>query len=157
MDSHSVHTMQLKNWLVRMRAGDLNAREELLQSVHDRLERLARKMLRGFPSVKAKEQTVDVLDNALMRLLRALPETEPASMREFFGLAALQIRRELKDLAKFYGRKRRKVPTPLGSPPRAELDDSILIPRIAATIRPSWSDGRPFTRQWTNCPRMSAR
>jgi RNA polymerase sigma-70 factor (ECF subfamily) len=107
MATLSAHTTQLHNWMQRMRAGDRSAQEELLRSLGDRLERLARKMLKGFPGVRRWEQTLDVLQNALLRLLRSLQEVEPASMREFFGLAAQQMRRELLDLARHhYGPQR---------------------------------------------------
>ena len=48
------------------------------------------------------EQTDDVLQNAVVRLLRALEEVRPPSVRAFFGLAATQMRRELLDLARRY-------------------------------------------------------
>jgi RNA polymerase sigma-70 factor (ECF subfamily) len=44
----------------------------------------------------------DVLQNALIRLLRALETVRPDSTRSFFGLAAEQIRRELLDLGRHY-------------------------------------------------------
>jgi RNA polymerase sigma-70 factor (ECF subfamily) len=93
-------------WLDRMRAGDLAARDELLRGFCDRLERLARKMLRRFPGVQRWVQTDDVLQNALLRLLRALEQVRPNTTQAFFGLAAEQMRRELLDLARhFYGRE----------------------------------------------------
>jgi RNA polymerase sigma-70 factor (ECF subfamily) len=104
MSDPPVNTVQLHNWLDRMRAGDGAAREDLLRHVCGRLERLARKMLRRFPRVHLWVQTDDVLQNALMRLLRALEKVRPDSTREFFGLAATQMRRELLDLARhFFG------------------------------------------------------
>jgi RNA polymerase sigma factor (sigma-70 family) len=104
MSSSSLHTAQLHNWIARMRAGDLSAREELLRSVCTRLERLARKMLQRFPGVQRWVEPEDVLQNSLLRLLRALESVQPESMREFFGLAAEQMRRELLDLVRhFYG------------------------------------------------------
>jgi RNA polymerase sigma-70 factor (ECF subfamily) len=59
-------------------------------------------MLRRFPGVRRWEQTGDVLQNALLRLLRALRQVQPASVRDFFGLAAEQVRREVLDLARHY-------------------------------------------------------
>jgi RNA polymerase sigma-70 factor (ECF subfamily) len=104
MDDHSaVRSAQLQGWLQRMHAGDAAARDELLRAVCGRLERLARKMLRRFPSVHAWAQTDDVLQNALLRLLRALQSVRPATTQEFFGLAAALMRRELIDLARHYG------------------------------------------------------
>lgn len=100
-DAH-LHTEQLRHWLARMQAGDDQAREELLRHAGGRLERLTRKMLRRFPGVQRWAQTDDVLQNALLRLLRALREVQPDSTRAFFSLAGVQIRRELLDLARHY-------------------------------------------------------
>jgi len=105
--SPTPHTTELHRWLARMQAGDPGAREELLRGVSARLERLARGMLRRFPDVARWEQTGDVLQNALLRLLRALREVRPGSMRQFYGLAAEQIRRELLDLVRHYRGARR--------------------------------------------------
>jgi RNA polymerase sigma factor (sigma-70 family) len=102
MSDPSANTEQMHGWVERMRAGDLAAREELLRSLCGRLERLARKMLRGFPRVHRWADTADVLQNALLRLLRALEQVKPGSMRDFFGLVAEQMRRELLDLARHF-------------------------------------------------------
>jgi RNA polymerase sigma-70 factor (ECF subfamily) len=92
----------LQGCLERMYAGDAGARDELFRHAAGRLERLTRKMLRGFPGVQRWCQTDDVLQGALLRLLRALEGVRPASLREFFALSAEQIRRELLDLARHY-------------------------------------------------------
>jgi RNA polymerase sigma-70 factor (ECF subfamily) len=104
MAEASSGTTHLQVYLERMRAGDTAARDELFRQVVGRLERLTRKMLKSYPGVHRWAQTDDVLQSALMRLLRALDQVQPASMREFFALTAEQIRRELIDLARhFYG------------------------------------------------------
>jgi RNA polymerase sigma-70 factor (ECF subfamily) len=105
MPPDPVDTRQLNSWFERMRAGDPAARNELASRVCAQLEVLARKMLRRFPSVKAWAQTDDVLQGALMRLLRSLQEVQPEGTRAFFGLAAVQMRRELLDLARHFGRR----------------------------------------------------
>jgi RNA polymerase sigma-70 factor (ECF subfamily) len=92
-------TIQLQHWLDRLRQGDLAARNELLEHACGRLRKLTRRMLRGFPRLRRWEQTDDVLHNAMLRLHRALSDTAPESLRHFFNLAAVQIRRELIDLA----------------------------------------------------------
>src|SRR5947209_1947397 len=89
----------LQKQLDGMLAGDRAARDELFRRAADRLERLTRKMLQGFPGVHRWAQTDDVLQSALMRLLRALEAVRPATVRELFGLSAEMIRRELLDLA----------------------------------------------------------
>jgi RNA polymerase sigma factor (sigma-70 family) len=100
MADEQVNTIQLNGWVDRMRAGDRRATDELLRTVGGRLERLARKMLQRFPEVHRWSETGDVLQNALVRLVRALGDVRPASTRDFFGLAAEQMRRELLDLAR---------------------------------------------------------
>lgn len=98
-----LHTTHLRQWQQRMKAGDRTARDELVRAIVARMERLARKMLKSFPNVHRWAQTDDVLQSSLMRLLRSLEKVEPGSVREFFGLAALEIRRELMDLARHFG------------------------------------------------------
>lgn len=102
MDDASPSTTQIQLRLDRLRAGDESARGELLEMSCQRMGRLARKMLRGFPGVRRWEQTDDVLQNAALRLCRALDDIRPATVRSFINLAALQIRRELIDLARHH-------------------------------------------------------
>jgi DNA-directed RNA polymerase specialized sigma24 family protein len=100
MPDSSLHTTQLRRWAARIRAGDRAACEEMLRAAQSRLERLARKMMRRFPGVARWEESGDLLQNALLRLLRALEHVKPTSVRSFFGLAAERMRRELLDLAR---------------------------------------------------------
>ena len=86
----------------RLKAGDDQARAELINSGCERLTRLTRQMLKGYGRVKRWEQTDDVVQNSLMRLYRSLSDVQPASAADFYRLAALNIRRELLDLAKHY-------------------------------------------------------
>ncbi len=88
--------------LDRMRGGDAAARNELFRHFGNRLEHLTRKMLRGFPGVRRWAGTDDVLQNAALRLLKALEQVQPVNTREFLALSARQIRRELLDLTRHY-------------------------------------------------------
>jgi RNA polymerase sigma-70 factor (ECF subfamily) len=106
MPDSSLHITQLRCLVERFRAGDLSALDELLRTTHERLERLARKMLRQYPAVKRWEETADLLQNATIRLLHALRDVDPPSVRDFFGLAAEQMRRELLDLARHHHARR---------------------------------------------------
>jgi RNA polymerase sigma-70 factor (ECF subfamily) len=123
-------TTQVRLQLDRLRAGDEASRDELLRISCRRLGRLARKMLRSFPGVRRWEQTDDVLQNAALRLWRALDAVQPASVHEFITLAAVQIRRELIDLARHYdgplGAGRHHVgqggPDDSGAPPEPGTD-----------------------------------
>ena len=82
--------------------GARNRREELLEIACERLVQLTRTMLRDYRRVKRWEETDDVCQTAMIRLSRALHSTTPASPRDFYRLATLQIRRELIDLARHY-------------------------------------------------------
>jgi RNA polymerase sigma factor (sigma-70 family) len=98
--SHDDHSTQIRGCIDRLHAGDRSARDELLAHACDRLVRLTRKMLRDFPGVQRWEQTDDVLQNAALRLCRALNTVQPPTAVDFFRLAATEIRRELLDLAR---------------------------------------------------------
>jgi RNA polymerase sigma factor (sigma-70 family) len=100
LDSSSADLLQ--PLLQRACGGDAAALDELLRHSAQRLTELARRMLRGFPGVRRWADTDDVLQNALVRLVAALRQVRPASPRDFLGLATLQIRRELIDLARHY-------------------------------------------------------
>jgi RNA polymerase sigma-70 factor (ECF subfamily) len=102
MADSTFQTTKMQLCLDRMRAGDEAARNELLRKMCSRLERLARRMLKSFPHVRRWTETGDVLQNALLRLLRSLKNLEPNTVRAFYGLAAREIRRELIDLARHY-------------------------------------------------------
>jgi RNA polymerase sigma factor (sigma-70 family) len=110
--SESTTTAQLESCLVRLRAGDARAHDDLWRLVDDRLTALTRKMLReSFSRLKQWEQTDDVAQNAKVRLLRAIEEVAPTSVRDFYGLAGLQIRRELHDrIRHLTGRDGQRVP-----------------------------------------------
>jgi len=82
--------------------GDEQAYGEVLTLASSRLQKLARKMLRDFPTLRRWEQTDDVFQTAALRLHRSLSEVKPESVRQFFGLAATQIRRTLIDLARHH-------------------------------------------------------
>lgn len=82
--------------------GDESAREALLQHSCDRLLRLTRRTFRNYPYLRRWEATDDVFQNAMVRLHRALQTVRIVSVRHFFNLAGLQIRRELNDLTRHY-------------------------------------------------------
>jgi RNA polymerase sigma factor (sigma-70 family) len=100
------HTAVLGRWLEQLRQGDqaaaAEARNEVINHAAERLEALARRMLRHYPRLRRWEQTGDVLQSAVLRLHRALATVRPESPAQFYGLAAAQIRRELIDLARHH-------------------------------------------------------
>lgn len=76
--------------------------EPLIVLASERLLRLTRKMLRNYPHLRRWEQTEDIFQTAVMKLYRSLSAVRPVSVREFFGLAVVQIRRTLIDLARHH-------------------------------------------------------
>lgn len=105
MANHHSQTELIEGQLARLQQGEADAVNQLLDHAALRLQHLTRKMLAGFGAVRRHEQTDDVLQNALLRLTRALQESVPGDARHFFRLAALQIRRELIDLSRRYNGK----------------------------------------------------
>ena len=95
-------TRQLEVCIDRLARGDLSAREDLVTFVCHRMEHIARKMLKRFPNVRRWDETGDVVQNATIRLYRSLGNISPRDSKGFWGLAALEIRRELIDLARKY-------------------------------------------------------
>ncbi len=124
-DSH------LRPLLARASAGDAAAWAGVIEHSRGRLVRLARKMLHSFPRVHRWEDTDDVLQGALLRLLRALEAVRPQSVADYFALATQQLRRELLDLARhYYG--------PQG--PGAHHASVASDPASAATPTPDWAE-----------------
>jgi RNA polymerase sigma-70 factor (ECF subfamily) len=82
----------------KFKKGDPGAREALLDHASERLLRLTRTMLGRYPNLRRWEQTDDVFQNSMLRLHRSLEQVELESVRHFFNLAAVHIRRELIDL-----------------------------------------------------------
>ena len=96
------HSTELKRKLDLLQLDSIEVRNAVIEHTCNRLQRMARSMLSGFPKLRRWTETDDVLQNSLLRLHRALAEVRPDSARQFYGLAATQIRRELLDLAKHY-------------------------------------------------------
>jgi RNA polymerase sigma-70 factor (ECF subfamily) len=136
-------TTQLQVWLQRWNAGDAAARELLLRHTCDRLRHLARHMLRDFQRLRSREETDDVLQTALVRLQQALEDVRPASIKEFFALATVQIRRVLIDLSRHHfgplgaGRREQPLAAPPGeeSRPQYEGEDTTHEPGQLASWR----------------------
>lgn len=78
------------------------ARDDLVGLVEGRMRTMAHRMLRGFAGVRRWDETDDIVQGAALRLHRALADVVPASPAGFLGLVAVQVRRELLDLARRY-------------------------------------------------------
>jgi RNA polymerase sigma factor (sigma-70 family) len=83
-----------------LRGGDESARDALLEHSLNHLRHLARRMFRTSWDWRRIDQTDDVLQKAMLRLYAALAHVRPPDVLSFYGLAARQIRRVLRDLAR---------------------------------------------------------
>jgi RNA polymerase sigma factor (sigma-70 family) len=144
MVAASDQTACLAQLVAQLARGDTEAREELLAVAGESLRRLTRRMFRAEHRLQRWEQTDDVCQNATLRLYLALAEVRPSSVRDFFRLAALYIRRELIDLARHYygpqgmGTRQTTCHPARGttpSPPAYEQGDTSDEPSRLATWR----------------------
>ena len=93
---------QLQGLIDKALAGDESAKDALLHHACERLLRLTRRAFRGYPYLRRWEATDDVFQNSMVRLHRALKDVRVESVRHFFNLAGVQVRRELTDLTRHY-------------------------------------------------------
>lgn len=148
MDASDRLTSELQGWLERMRTGDRSvvdeARSEIVRLAGGRLELLTRRMLRRNSRLRRWEETADVLQNSLVRLHRALETVRPESVRQLFGLAATQIRRELVDMA-------RKHFGPMGQGAHHKTDPRAADPNGAREREFADRRGEPSSiAEWTD-------
>jgi len=137
MPDPTFNTIVLQGCLDRMRAGEREAENELMRAVQNRLQKLAARMIRGFPNVRGVADIDDVMQNSMMRLLRTLRRLEPPTPRDFFNLAAVHIRRVLIDLARSSKGKQTVPLNPAGSSD---------VPRPHEPIAPEVSDNDHWVR-----------
>ncbi len=128
MADSTINTVLMNDLVARSRLGDHQARDELIQRIIHRLERLARRMLRQFSNVSRHVEWEEVLAECTMKLLHALETRNPGSTREFFTLAAVIMRNHLIDLARHL-KKRLQNEVCLGNPEDSTGD---LLQQVAA-------------------------
>jgi RNA polymerase sigma factor (sigma-70 family) len=100
-------TLFVRECLKRMETGDESAHDELIGAVCQRMQQLAHHMLNDYSKLRRWEETDDVFSGAALRLSKALRSVTPESPQHFYRLAALQIRRELKELVRRHSRESR--------------------------------------------------
>ena len=131
-------TVKIGAALDRLVAGDAAARDDLLARTTDRLRRLASRTLRvGFPRVAAFEQTDDVIQTVMLRLLKGWDGVvtgeggvtlHPA---EYLCRVSRLLREVLLDLArKHFGSAARRPTVPLVD---SDLGSDTLNPAALAT------------------------
>lgn len=103
-------TILIERHLAGLQAGDARARADLIAVAQHRLRRLTLRMFHQDDRLGRWLDADDVFQNATLRLHNALSQVKPTSAREFFGLAATMMRRELIDLSRsYYGRRGAKT------------------------------------------------
>ena len=125
-------TIAVQNCLDRFGTDRDEALRELLSVAMNRLRLLSRKILADIPQVKRWDNTDDLLQNASLKLWKALETHHPSTSVDFFRLAAHIMRHELIDLSRSrYG--------PLGvganhwSPQQSAFGDLQRVPSAAGT------------------------
>ena len=93
-------TLHLKRCLERLQGDDPSAKSELLSYASRRLELLADRIFSNFRPLHPFSETDDLLQETMIRLLRSPDDVEPPTIVAFMGLAALQMRRSLSDMAR---------------------------------------------------------
>ena len=118
--------VSLTELLLRVSTGDVAARNTLIDRVLGRLKQLATRMLDGNPRLRRWEQSDNLVQNACIRLLRALRDCPLSTPSDFFAIAATQMRRELIDLHRHHfgplGAGRRHATPPPGSLSRVNYE-----------------------------------
>lgn len=114
--------------LARAKDGNTIARDELVDSVYQRLNGLCQAIKSRFPGVNAYEQTGDVMGQVWPKLLRELSQKEFRDSAHFFSFSAVLIRNVLIDLLrKYYGKNGRGArEINLGSNQDDQKDDSFV-------------------------------
>jgi RNA polymerase sigma-70 factor (ECF subfamily) len=104
-------TLAMQSKLDRLVLGDEKAKKDLIDLAYERLLIVARKLLGSFVRVRVEEETAGVLSEAYFRLHSSLDDVKPQTVRQFMGLAALEIRRVLLDkIRQMEGRGKNKRP-----------------------------------------------
>lgn len=102
MSDREQSSAAIRRTLNLSRSGRGLDRDQLVAHAARRLHILTKNMLRNYSRLRRWEATDDVFQSAMMRLFASLGEVVPTSERQFFGLAATQIRRTLIDLSRRY-------------------------------------------------------
>lgn len=100
LESANNTTQRVDSILASFDAKPALARDQMIEIAIERMDRLARMMIRSYPTLARWEQTDDVVQEAIVRLIRALRAMKPESGRHFFNLVTVQIRRTLIDLSR---------------------------------------------------------
>jgi RNA polymerase sigma-70 factor (ECF subfamily) len=88
--------------LLRLKAGDAAAREALFVAAQARLLTLVRNLMRHYSMLRRYEDSDDVLQEVLLKLVTKLHTLEFENTNAFFGLVSLVVRQQLCNLMRHY-------------------------------------------------------
>lgn len=93
-------TADVQKLIELLRQGDDSARRAFLERVCDRLHRIAASTVRNeFRRLRSRHEIDSVVDEAWIRLMKALESTHPESAEEFYSLMFHKVRQVLLDMA----------------------------------------------------------
>jgi DNA-directed RNA polymerase specialized sigma24 family protein len=105
-------TERIQRLLDRLRNHEPGAIQELVALSHDRLRKLAAKMLmESFPSINGVREVDSIVSEAYIRLAKALETVDLPTPEDYFRFAAHKVRQTLLDMAED-AKRRRLVPLP---------------------------------------------
>lgn len=108
-------------------------KDQLISRAYLRLQELAHRILYSYDREKLDEETDGLVAEAYLRLNRSLDDLKPETVRQFFGLAALQMRRHLLDkLRAIHGRGEQKRPGLISLTPDSHAG-TAMPPEVSAT------------------------
>jgi RNA polymerase sigma factor (sigma-70 family) len=174
--SSGTTSLLLEGWMDRLRTGDTEALNGLLQHFEARLAIRAAQMLRAYPDVRQMVEVDDVLQGAKLRLIEALKAIATAmqldqptrSLRsaDVLKLAAEMLRRELIDLARFFRRHPARVPgrggdsegfddcPPKADPPKLAAWQADARAKFVSQANSTWDP--VHLAEWTEFHRKAA-
>ncbi len=121
-----------------------HASRDLLSVAMNRLRLLSRKILADIPGVKRWDSTDDLLQNASLKLWKALETHHPPTPVDFFRLAACIMRRELIDLS-----RSRYGPLGLGANHYSPRNGTSSVNRVAPLQAGTDSHNPEKLTEWT--------
>src|SRR5215212_4496548 len=131
-------TLAIQSLLDRLKArpDDPSVRKELISRSYQRLAAVARRLLG--PSYRDRpEDTSGLLAEAYLRLETSLGAVKPESVRQYLGLAALQMRRALIDLIRKEKGRDGRYETPV-SLDAGGTDSGGNLPAAPAEVDADW-------------------
>ncbi len=134
-------TQAMQGLLDRLKHGEdlASVKAELMTVAYSRLRIIARRMLSSYDRDRLDEETDGLIAESYLRLNRAIDELKPEDIRQFFALAALQMRRHLLDkLRRLQGRGETKRPNQVSLD--VPTDGSIGQIQVAdGAVQESWT------------------